>query len=127
MVRSGIAANLLLLFIVTAGLVSLTGLTRLTQEAFPESSLDLIEVSVSYPGAGSGEVEEALVVRIEEQVDGIDDVQEITSVATEGLASVTIQLKSGADVDRALADVQSAVDRIRTFPAQAERPRKSRR
>ncbi len=119
MVRSGIAANLLLLFIVTAGLVSLTGLT---QEAFPEISLDLIEVSVSYPGATPGEVEEAIVVRIEEQVDGIDDVQEITSVATEGLASVTIQLKSGADVDRALADVESAVGRIRAFPAQAERP-----
>ena len=119
MVRSGIAANLLLLFIVTAGLVSLTGLV---QEAFPEISLDLLEVSVSYPGAAPGEVEEAIVVRIEEQVDGIDDVQEITSVATQGLASVTIELKSGADIDRALADVESAVDRIRTFPAQAERP-----
>ena len=119
MARNGVAANLLMFFIVAAGLLSLTGLV---QEAFPELSFGVVEVTVRYPGAGPEEVEQSIVVKIEEQVGSLDGVREVTSVAAEGVASVLVELKTGADMSRALDDVESAINRIQTFPAQAERP-----
>ena len=120
MARNGVAANLLMLFIVAAGLLSLSGLV---QEPFPTVSLDAVEIAVPYPGATPNEVEESIVVRIEEQVGTLEGIGEVTSVAAEGLASVVVELAAGADAGRALDEVEAAVGRIRTLPARAERPR----
>ena len=119
MARNGVAANLLMFFIVAAGLVSMNGLV---QEAFPVLAFDHIEVSMPYPGATPEEVEESIVLKIEEQVAALDGVREVSAVAAEGIASVMAGLKTGTDISRALDDIKSAVDRIQTFPAGAERP-----
>ena len=119
MASNGIAANLLMMGIVAAGLVSLTGLER---EAWPITPFYHVEVSMAYPGATPEEIEESIVVKIEDQVSGLDDVQAVKSVAAPGIASVRVQMDSGTDMDRALDDVESAVNRIHSFPAGAERP-----
>ncbi|MDE2872733.1 MAG: efflux RND transporter permease subunit, partial [Gemmatimonadota bacterium] len=120
MADNGIAANLLMMGIVAAGLVSLTGLER---EAWPVTPFYHIEVSMAYPGATPEEIEESIVVRIEDQVSGLDDVKAVKSVAAPGIASVRVQMDSRTDMDRALDDIESAVNRIQSFPAGAERPR----
>jgi len=119
MARNGVAANLLMFFIVAAGLVSMGGLV---QEAFPVLSFDHVEISVSYPGATPGEVEESIVIKIEDRIESLDGVREVTSVAAEGQASVMAGLRTGTDIARALDDIESAVNRIDDFPAGAERP-----
>ena len=119
MARNGVAANLLMFFIVAGGLVSLNGLV---QEAFPVLSFDYVEVSVSYPGATPDEVEQSIVLKIEEQVEALDGVREVTAVAAEGHASVMAGLETGTDMSQALDAIESAVGRIHTFPAGAERP-----
>ena len=119
MASNGVAANLLMFFLVAAGLLSLPGLV---QEAFPTVSLDAIEVTVVYPGATPAEVEESIAVKIEEQVATLEGVNAVSSVAAEGLASVIVELRTGRDLRAALDDVESAVGRIQTFPARAERP-----
>ena len=119
MARNGVAANLLMFFIVAGGLVSMNGLV---QEAFPVLSFEYIEVSVSYPGATPDEVEESIVLKIEEQVAALDGVREVSAVATQGHASIMAGLKSGTDIGRALDDIESAVGSIETLPARAERP-----
>ena len=119
MARNGVAANLLMFFILAAGFVSLRGLV---QEVFPEISLDQVVISVPYPGATPDEIEESILRKIEEQIEAVDDVKEIRSTAAEGRGSVTVELQLGADVARALDDVKAQVDRIQTFPAGAERP-----
>ena len=119
MATNPVAANLLMLGILAAGLVSLTGLER---EAWPTLPFNMIEVSVPYPGANPREVEESIVVKIEEQVATLDAVKTVRSVAAPGMASVRIEIKSGADVNQALDEVQSAVGRIQSFPQAAERP-----
>ena len=68
MAKNGVAANLLMLFIVTAGLLSLL---NIRQEVFPEFSLDTIQVRVEYPGASPEEVEQAIVQRVEDRIEGI--------------------------------------------------------
>lgn len=118
MARHPVAANLLLLLIVIAGVSS--ALT-IKQEVFPLVDLDVIEVRVAYPGAAPDEVEEAILQRIEEQIEGIDGVDRVTSVAAEGTGVVRIELARGISSAVKLDEVKAVVDRITTFPAEAER------
>lgn len=119
MAGNGVAANLLMLFIVAAGVVSLGGLV---QEVFPEVSLDQVQVSVNYPGATPDEVEESIILQIEEHIRGVEGVDQITATASEGRASVVAELELGTDVSQALNEIKAEVDRIQSFPAGAERP-----
>ncbi len=119
MASNSVAANLFMFAILAAGLVALTGLER---EAWPTLPFNTIEVSMAYPGATPEEVEESIVVKIEEQVNSLDDVKVVKSIAAPGMASIRIELKSGSDMGRALDDIKSAVGRIQSFPAGAERP-----
>ena len=118
MARHGVAANLLVIFIVAAGVVSFTGLT---QEAFPVLPFNHIEVAVRYPGATPSEVESSIVVKIEEEIGSLEGVEEVTAVAAEGVASVMAELATGADMGRTLDEIEAAVGRIQTLPAGAER------
>jgi len=119
MAKNGVAANLLLAFLVAAGIFSIGSLV---QEVFPEFSLDTIQVSVAYPGANPDEVEESIVQKIEEQIEAVEGVDEINATAGEGVGIVTVSLKLGTDLSRALDDIKAEVDQIQTFPVGAERP-----
>ena len=119
MARNGVAANLLMFFILAAGFFSLGGLV---QEVFPEISLDQVVISVPYPGATPEEIEESILRKIEERIEAVDDIKEVRSTAAEGRGSVAVALELGADIGRALDDIKAQIDRIQTFPAGAERP-----
>ncbi len=114
-----VAANLLMLFILWAGAV--TGMTT-KLEIFPETSLDRISITMEYPGASPSEVEEAIVRRIEEKVAGLAGIKRIDSVAREGFASVIIEVMTDWNLQELLDEVKAEVDRITTFPNEAEQP-----
>lgn len=118
-VYNPVAANLLMTVLIVGGLMSLSSLR---QEEFPEVDLDAVTVSVPYLGAAPQEVEEGVCVRIEEALEGTEDVFKMTSTANEGSCTVSIELESGSDTMRALNDIKSKVDSINTFPAETERP-----
>ncbi len=119
MAENHVAANLLMLVFIVGGL--LTGFS-VKQEVFPDINLDRIQVSVAYPGAGPEEVEEGVILKIEENLSGIDGIEQLKSVAAEGYGVVTAEITNDADIDLVLQDVKSEVDRIITFPEEAEEP-----
>ncbi len=119
MASNGVASNLLMFGILAVGLVSLTGLE---QEAWPTVPFNQIEISMALPGATPEEVEEAIVVKIEDEVRGLADVKAVRSVAAPGIASVRVEFDSGTDMGAKRDEVESAVGRIQTFPGAAERP-----
>ncbi len=119
MARNSVAANLLMVFIVVSGLIALT---TVTEEVFPEIELDRISINVPYLGAAPEEVEAAVVIRIEEAIQGVDGIKEIQSTASEGSASVLIELELGADARKVVDEVKSNVDAITTFPVETEKP-----
>ncbi|HKL62343.1 MAG TPA: efflux RND transporter permease subunit, partial [Woeseiaceae bacterium] len=119
MARNAVAANLLMLLLIVGGLLFAQ---QVRQEVFPEIDLDIITVSVSYPGASPEEVEEGVVLAVEEAVRGVDGMKEVSSVVNEGRGLVLAELLLDTDADQALNDVKSAVDRITSFPEDAERP-----
>jgi multidrug efflux pump subunit AcrB len=118
-VDNPVAANLLMLVLIVGGLISLS---NLRQEEFPEVDLEIITVSVSYLGAAPEEVEQGVCIRIEEALEGTENVFKMTSTASEGSCSVQLELESGSNMIEALNDVKSKVDSINTFPAETERP-----
>ncbi|MFK7960285.1 MAG: efflux RND transporter permease subunit [Phycisphaerales bacterium] len=119
MTRNHVAANLLMLAFIVGGLLVAS---RVKQEVFPEFTVDRVSVSVPYPGASPAEVEQGILLSIEDQVRGLDGVKEVTSTANEGSGNVSVELLTSADKGKALQDVKNAVDRIRSFPEDAERP-----
>jgi len=119
MARNRVAANLVLAIFIIGGL--LMGL-RVKQEVFPEIDLDYVMVTVPYPGASPAEVEQGIILAVEDETRGLDGVKQVTSVAGEGSGSVFIELLTGQDANKALQDVKNAIDRIQSFPEEAERP-----
>lgn len=119
MARNGVAANLLMMFFLIAGIISYQ---TIVQEIFADTSLETVQVSVVYPGATPSEVEESVVQKIEEAVKAVEGVKDITATASEGVGSVAIEMELGTDMARALDDVKGEVDQIQTFPADAEEP-----
>jgi len=120
MAKNSVASNVLMLVLIVGGIVTLA--SGIKQEVFPEVELDIVSISVIYPGASPAEVEQGVVLASEEAVRGIDGVKKVTSTAMEGQASTLVELLLGTDKDRALNDVKSAIDRITSFPEDAERP-----
>lgn len=119
MTTHGVAANLIMLACLVGGGISLR---NIRQEVFPDISLDTVTVSVAYPGASPEEVENGILLSIEESVRNLEGIKEIASVAREGMGMVTVELMLGADVQRLSQEIKSEVDRIITFPEEAEEP-----
>ena len=108
--------------IVITGIVGVLSLFLMPKSFFPEMNPNRVYITVSYPGASPKEIEEGITTRIEESLNGIQGVKEITSKSTENVSDITITGIEGIDVDEMLQDVKNAVDGISQFPAGAEKP-----
>jgi len=122
-VHNPVAANLFMLVLLAGGLVVSPAIPR---EEFPSIDSEMVRVSVVQRGASPEDVEESVCIRIEEVIEGTQDVDRIRSIAVEGACTVTVELVTGSDTDRALDEIKNRVDAIDTFPAEAERPVVSR-
>ena len=117
-VRNTPAMNTLMIAFMVVGAISLSKMRR---EVFPEFDLEIILVTVPYPGASPDEVEEGICQKIEEAVRSIEGIKYQTSVAQEGAGYVVLELEADIeDAQKILNEVRSEVDRIPSFPALAE-------
>ena len=89
---------------------------------FPELPPNKIYVNVSYPGASPQEIEEGITTRVEESLNGIEGIKEVTSTSSENISNVTIELNTGFEIDEVLQDIKNSVDAIYSFPEGAEKP-----
>ncbi len=119
MAQNSVAANLFMIILLVGGLLFAL---QVKQEVFPEFEIDYIQTSVAYPGASPAEVEQGIILAIEEGVRGLDGIKKVQSIAVEGSGIVLTELETNANKNKALQDVKNAVDRITSFPQDAERP-----
>jgi len=117
--RNGVAANLLMVLIIAGGLVALP---QIQQKSFPDINIEVIMITVPYLGAAPEEVEQGVCIRIEEEIQGINGIEKLSSTAAEGACNVGAELMSGYPIDRALSEIKNAVDGISTFPVETEKP-----
>ena len=119
MVHNRVTPNLLMIFLLLGGLFMTT---RIKQEVFPEFDLDMVTVSVDYSGASPEEVEQGIILAVEEAIRAIDGVKELTATATEGNGTVSAELDEGADQQKVYQEIKQEIDRITTFPEDADEP-----
>ncbi|MCY0966677.1 efflux RND transporter permease subunit [Parathalassolituus penaei] len=119
MARHGVAPNLLMALLIVGGfLMSL----YIRKEFIPQYEADMVIVSVAYPGATPAEMAQGVVLPIENELATLDGFKNVNVTVTQGSATVTVELQNGVDRQQAYQDIQQAVNRITTFPAQMEQP-----
>lgn len=118
-VRYPIWGNVLLLLLCGIGLLSFF---QLNANFFPELEQRNIQVQVLFPGASPEEMENGIVNKVEDALKGIEGIEQVTSVSAENIANIIVEGRKGNDPEILLSDVKNAVDRINSFPVDAEKP-----
>jgi multidrug efflux pump subunit AcrB len=113
------AGNLLMILALVLGLFSLS---RLNTQFFPDFGIDIVSISVVWPGASAEDVEANIILAIEPEVRFLDGVKSVQGVAVEGAATVIIEFEPGADMQKAQSDAEAAVARVTTLPEESEKP-----
>ena len=118
-VKNPVAANLLMVAMFVSGIF---GFSKLEREFIPGVTVNGMTVSVAWNGASPRDVNEQIVTRVEEAVDGLDGIDYIEANASEGSASINIRTKLGIDYDKVLDEVKNRVDGIQNLPPDSFRP-----
>ena len=103
------------MFFIALAVAGILAYVNLGKNAQPNVNFPVVVVIASYPGASPAEMERLVIKPIEDQIDGIEHLDEMTATAQEGSAVVVVQFKLGADLDFAAIDVQRRVDTARVF------------
>ncbi|MCH1496563.1 MAG: efflux RND transporter permease subunit [Rubripirellula sp.] len=104
-------------------LVGAIALYRMRREVFPTFELEIITISVPYPGATPRDCEEAICQKIEEAIRSLDGIKKVTSIAQEGNGVVLAELRSDVkNVQKVMSEIDREIDRIPSFPALTEDP-----
>ena len=117
--RNPVAANLLMVGIVITGLL---GFMNIEREAFPVVKANNVEVIVAWPGAAPQEVEEQIIVRVEEALTDLDNIDRIFASANEGSAYIWVRALGPVDMGAFVGNIKRRVDAISSLPRDIERP-----
>ncbi len=112
-------ANICIFLMFVLGFLSIHLMRR---EMFPEMSLDRIMITVPFPGADPEEIEEGILRKIEEALQGQEGIRELLTQARENVGTAVVTVMENADTQKVLDRVRLQVDAINTFPVNAENP-----
>ncbi len=114
-----VAANLLMIMMILAGMWALA---KLNTQFFPNFALDVVTVRVVWTGAAAEDVEESITHPLERELRYLNGLKKLTSTSSNGIAALSLEFEEGSDIGQALDDVKQAVDQVRNLPATAEKP-----
>jgi multidrug efflux pump subunit AcrB len=117
--RHPTAANLLMVIMIISGFFALN---KMNTQFFPDFGIDIVSVSVEWPGASAEDVDSNIVQAIEPEVRFLDSVKRVRSSSIEGRATILVEFSSGTDMQSALSDVETAVSTVTTLPEDSEQP-----
>ncbi len=123
LLRHRVAANVLMLLAIFAGLL---GVGRMNVQFFPTFELDIISVRVVWSGASAEDVAAGIVEPLEERLKTVDGLKRMSSTSAQGIASISLELGEGTEPLQALDQVRQRVDEFRNLPRDAETPQVSR-
>ena len=119
-IRNPVAANILMVSIISFGTYSL--FKKIPLETFPAFEVDVVNVTVAYSGATPSEVEQGISIRIEDAIADLPGIERIFSTSTEGLSLVRAEIRKQYSTTTVLNEIKSRVDSVSAFPEGAERP-----
>ena len=118
-IKYPVAVNVIMFSVAIFGYL---GLQETKSSFFPLDDSKLIFINIAYPGASPAEIEEGVVLKIEDNLRGLVNIDRVTSASQENGATITVEIEEGADIDIVLANVKNAVDRVPSFPVDMEPP-----
>jgi len=118
-VNNIVAANLFMAMILISGYFTLP---KILMEIFPAPVLDIISISIPYPGASPEDIEKSICTKVEENIAGIESVKKIRSTSLENQGLIYVELLPGEEISKAKEEITTNINSITTFPDQAEEP-----
>lgn len=116
-IRYHVAVNVIVIAFFIFGIA---GMLSLKSSFFPLVESRNININITYPGASPLEVEEGIVLKIEDNLKGLDGVERVTSTSRENSGTINVEIEKGKDIDFMLLEVKNAVDRVPSFPTGME-------
>lgn len=107
-------------FIIAITVFGIVGALSLKSSFFPLTDSKNISITVTYPGASPQEIEEGVVLKIEDNLKGLQGVDRVTSTSRENSGTINVEIQKGQDIDFMLLEVKNAVDRVPSFPTGME-------
>ncbi len=108
--------------VLMALLFGLVALTSIPIQLTPDVRKPVITIETQWPGAAPAEVEREIINEQEEVLRGLPGVEKMTSRSQDGQGDVTLEFQIGQDMDRALLLVANRLDRVSTYPDEADEP-----
>ncbi|MEM7484447.1 MAG: efflux RND transporter permease subunit [Bacteroidota bacterium] len=116
-IKYHVAVNVIIIAFFIFGIV---GALSLKSSFFPLAESRNVLITITYPGASPQEVEEGIVLKIEDNLKGLEGVDRVTSTSSENSGTINVEIEKGRDIDFMLLEVKNAVDRVPTFPTGME-------
>jgi len=116
-IKYHVAVDVIVLAFLVFGIV---GASQLKSSFFPLTESKNVLITIAYPGASPQEIEEGVVLKIEDNLKGLEGVERVTSTSRENSGSINVEIEKGRDIDFMLLEVKNAVDRVPTFPTGME-------
>ena len=112
-IKHHVAVNVVIAAFIIFGVL---GALSLKSSFFPLVDSKTITINVIYPGAAPQEIEEGVVLKIEDNLKGIEGIDRVTSASRENSGTITVEIIKGYNIDFMLLEVKNAVDRVSSFP-----------
>lgn len=113
------SANIIMILMIVIGLLSIG---RLNKQFFPDFDIEVIAVSIDWPGATAEEIDQNIVQLLEPELRPISGVKKVSSKSVEGVGSTQVEFNYGHDMQKGRTDIETAVSRI-SFPEKANKPK----
>ncbi len=114
-----VVANILMFSILGAGVFTAL---KVRKEGFPAFAAESVTIEVPIRGGTPENVERGVAIKIEESLESVSGIEEIRSVSTDSLATITVEAVENYPITKLLDDVKIQVDSIPSLPEQAENP-----
>ena len=116
-IKHSVAVNIVVIAFIIFGFF---GAVNLKSSFFPLTDSKNISINIIYPGASPQEVEEGIILKIEDNLKGLNGVERVTSTSRENSGNINVEIEKGKDIDFMLLEVKNAVDRVPSFPVDME-------
>ena len=106
-INKPITTGLIFVAVIVLGLFSLS---RLPIDQMPEMDPPYVTVMTTYAGANASEIETNITKLVENSLNSVDGLKNITSTSKDNISVVSLEFEWGSDIDEALNDIRSYVD-----------------
>ena len=122
--KSAVTKPITTVMIFTAVLVlGIYSFMNIPIDLYPEIEPPYISIMTTYAGANAADIETNITKPIEDAMNSVDNLKEVTSVSYDNLSLVTLEFEWGANLDDVLNDVRSVIERVYNYlPDECDRP-----